>query len=141
MKKIFPVFLTLIFFSCSSEKENLQPQLPDNTPESKAEIVDIAPLNDGDYNVTLQGFNQYYSTTRNLDTRSADNEIVEIRPFIHDGETLFHIIQKEQGWELTSADMRVPRTPIMSETGVFDLQELNEPTKIMISDLAERIYN
>ena len=141
MMKKLPLLISLLFlFACSQDNEMPVPQT--EPQHIDLEVLGIVPLNDGNYKASPEGLSRYYTATKSIDTRTGTvNEIVGITPFVHDGDTLLYIVQKQQGWELLSADMRMPRTLMMCDTGVFDFENMIEPDQLVISKYAEQVYN
>ena len=129
-KHLFSVFCTiLLFVSCSSELERT--------------INDVSPnqIKKPETGV-MKNIKNYinYMGSNGLASRNAND--CTISPYIYKGDTIMHVANYSDGWELFSTDHRVPMVIMSSDTGTFNSDELENspPFATYVQNVAEELW-
>ena len=88
---------------------------------SKIAERDILSGIEKDNRISFNDVRIYLSITRNI-TKS--KEEYDIYPIIFHDDTVFFAVEYKDGWELLSADKRMPRSLIYQESGKFNFENL-----------------
>lgn len=106
--------------------------------ETRAETYKGQPL-DQDYFVTAEDLNNYAKYRRSTSKRS-DFSVKEVKSYGFDSaQTLFYILNYDQGWEVVAADKRVQPSLAHGDSGEFTMDCDNEPMKFWMNMLADGV--
>ena len=131
MKKIFLTFVVLLAaFACSkmSINEKADSQLFDKDTD------------DCSFRVTRDGLRQYLQVYKGYELTKALDKVT-IEPFIFESDTVFYLINYDEGWELLSADKRTPKVLMKCLSGSISIQDLyfNEAESDYLTSMARNI--
>ena len=75
------------------------------------------------------------------DTKSLNN--IDIKPVLHDGDTVMYIVNYDDGWDVLSADKRAPVILMSCDSGYLEEQELyqNEYQSDYVNTMKGAIYD
>lgn len=106
--------------------------------ETRAETYQGQSL-DQDYFVTAEDLENYVKFRRNSSKRS-NLTVKEVKSYGFDADqTLFYILNFDQGWEVVAADKRVQPSLAHGESGEFTMDCDNEPMKFWMNMLANGV--
>lgn len=118
--------LLLISFLASCSKEEL--------------VMKEYSVNNQKANTIEQNIYDYIRTFRKVVSRNATD--YKLSPFIYEGDTVMHIANYGNGWDLFSNDKRMPMLVMSSDSGSFDMNDANMPPsmKSYIYSVADEIH-
>lgn len=106
--------------------------------ETRAETYKGQAL-DQEYFVTAEDLENFVKFRRSASKRS-DFSVKEVKSYGFDSsQTLFYILNYNQGWEVVSADKRVQPTLAHGDSGEFTMECDNEAMKLWMNMLADGI--
>lgn len=106
--------------------------------ETRAETYKGQAL-DQEYFVTAEDLENFVKFRRSASKRS-DLAVKEVKSYGFDSsQTLFYILNYDQGWEVVSADKRVQPTLAHGDSGEFTMECDNEAMKLWMNMLADGI--
>ena len=117
------------------EEDGLVPSV-----ETRAETYKGQAL-DQEYFVTAEDLENFVKYRRSASKRS-DLAVKEVKSYGFDSsQTLFYILNYDQGWEVVSADKRVQPTLAHGDSGEFTMECDNEAMKFWMNMLADGILH
>ncbi len=138
--------LFVVFFAGCSYNE-LPEGLANNQPidgkiilnvETRAEVYNGKEL-DRNYFVTATDLENFVEFRRTTSKRS-NFSVKEVKSYGFDSsQTLFYILNYEEGWEIVAADKRLQPTLAHGDSGEFTMECDNEPMKFWMNMLAEGV--
>ncbi len=144
LKKLLMLALVGLMAACSCN------ELPSDLPqpfahesigldvETRAETYQGQSL-DQDYFVTAEDLENYVKFRRNSSKRS-NLTVKEVKSYGFDADqTLFYILNFDQGWEVVAADKRVQPSLAHGGSGEFTMDCDNEPMKFWMNMLANGV--
>lgn len=139
-----PLFVVL-FVGCSYNElpEELGVDLPIDerislNVETRAEVYNGEEL-DREYFVTATDLENFVKFRRNTSKRS-NLSVKEVKSYGFDSsQTLFYILNYNDGWEVVAADKRVQPSLAHGDSGEFTMDCDNEPMKFWMNMLAEDV--
>ncbi len=106
--------------------------------ETRAETYDGIEL-DRNYFVTAADLENFVEFRRSTSKRS-DLSVKEVKSYGFDSsQTLFYILNYDEGWEVVAADKRVQPTLAHGDSGEFTMDCDNEPMKFWMNMLADGV--
>ena len=124
MKKCFLLLLISFLASCSDEEF----------------VTKEYSANNQNANTIEQNIHDYIRTFRKVVSRNAAD--YKLSPFVYEGDTVMHIANYGNGWDLFSNDKRMPMLVMSSDSGNFDMNDANMPPsmKSYIYSVADEIH-
>lgn len=124
MKKCFLLLLISFLASCSDEEF----------------VTKEYSANNQNANTIEQNIHDYIRTFRKVVSRNAAD--YKLSPFVCEGDTVMHIANYGNGWDLFSNDKRMPMLVMSSDSGNFDMNDANMPPsmKSYIYSVADEIH-
>lgn len=123
--------------------ENLSPLTIENDGlvlqvETRAETYKGQSL-DQEYFVTAEDLENFVKYRRSASKRS-DLTVKEVKSYGFDSsQTLFYILNYDQGWEVISADKRIQPTLAHGDSGEFTMDSDNEAMKLWMNMIADGV--
>lgn len=135
----------MLFVGCSYNElpEELGVDLPIDerisfNVETRAEVYNGEEL-DREYFVTATDLENFVKFRRNTSKRS-NLSVKEVKSYGFDSsQTLFYILNYDEGWEVVAADKRVQPTLAQGDSGEFTMESNNEPMKFWMNMLADGV--
>jgi len=129
-------FIALLCHGCSKcdiADDNSCISVPADMPE----VAAIRQAN----SVGEESLMRYFRIVKNIDSTRAGQ--IDVQPVIREQDTLMYLINYNQGWELLSADKRVPTRLMFSDEGSMTLDYIKEHPgmSFLLEDMSERIYD
>lgn len=129
-KTLFLIFCTsLLFVSCSSELEQtINDSLPNQIKKPETGV--------------MKNIKNYINHMGSNGISSRNTNDCTISPYIYKGDTIMYVANYSDGWELFSTDHRVPMIMMSSDTGTFNLDEIeNSPAfATYVNNVAEELW-
>lgn len=146
MRKLIPIIIALLAFSCAKMPQQLQPRatIPVETKVSEPSDIkiDFERL-DTVYFVSSIDIEKYIHFKKLLNPKT---KIKSVTPFEVQGVTLFYVVNYDNGWEIISADKRTQPVLGRSEKGSFSMKNYEETPwatwayTLGLDVLTERMY-
>ena len=146
LRLIGTIFAMVLFVGCSYNElpNNIDIQtISENSPiclniETRAEIYQGKEL-DRNYFVSASDLENFVKFRQNTSKRSTFS-VKEVKSYGFDSsQTLFYILNYDEGWEVVAADKRLQPTLAYGDSGEFTMDCDNEPMKFWMNMLADGV--
>lgn len=129
MKKL-PVLLTcFVLLGCTATEFRHPGSMPDG---EYASFLSKVELKGEDNNVSMRDIESYL----HFKTLAYEKKAVSVEPFADGEDTLFYVINYEDGWEMVAGDKRAPVHLAYGESGSFSSETENVEMLAWIESLA-----
>ena len=136
------VFLAVIFMNSSCQKEVFEDDLNILMPSSFDQVVSKSsypPECEDPYLVRDSDIDAYVHYHRVSDRMEEKGDIIDVKPYVSEGQCFFYVINFENGWEILSADKRGPIILAQGNEDSFSMEAAIPPVQTWMNCLADDI--